>query len=71
MNAVEKARGFTDLSPTERADLERNVDRLRQVTTNGISIRYAEIDEKWCCLNLGSLADLVQELRALALRVDD
>ncbi len=57
--------GLAELGPDDRTKLHWLLDQLRQVTTDGISIRYAEIDERWCCLNLGSLADLVDEVRDL------
>ena len=63
---VEQAGGWTGLSIDDRAKLDVCIGRLREVTRDGISIRYAEIDERWCCLNLGALVDLVDDVRALA-----
>ncbi len=70
VSRVEGAGGLAELDLDERAKLDRRVEQLRHVTSNGISIRYAEIDERWCCLNLGSLIDLVDEVQAILRQAD-
>ncbi len=66
---ISKAEPWSDSDEADRKKLARLSMELRAVTTDGISIRYATIDERWCCLNLGALVDLTSDLRSTALRL--
>lgn len=69
MKRIDKAEGWSDSEAAAPEQLGRLVRQVRAVTTDGISIRYATIDERWCCLNLGALVELVTDLRSIALRL--
>ena len=69
MKRIDNAEGWSNSDAAAPERLHRLVTQLRAVTIDGISIRYATIDARWCCLNLGALVELVTDLRSIALRL--
>lgn len=69
MKLIVEAGGWSDSETAAPQQLDRLVTRLRAVTIDGISIRYGTIDERWCCLNIRALVDLVTDVRSIALQL--
>lgn len=71
LDKIDEAEDWSGSDAANSEQLRSLVLQLRAVTNDGISIRYATIDERWCCLNLVGLVKIVDDLQTIALRLAD